>query len=113
MIRAFARDKTRGGVEIVLWRYKAIRSMKHRILEEQGTYWGDHWGTLEPSVAKLIGIREAKQHETHAQRMRGEHLLLYGDPRVDPFCCKPNARILMQARRALGLEQNFVSPGKK
>ena len=86
--------------------------MKHMFLEERGTYRDEHWDTLEPSVARLIEIMGATQHGTHAQRMRCEHLLIYGDPRIDPFCCKPNARILMQELRARGIEQNFVMPGK-
>ena len=74
------------------------------------TFWGDHWDTIEPSFAKLMGVRECKQHGNQAQDMLDKHLLSFGDPRLDPQCFKPNARILMQELKAADLEHWFVLP---
>ena len=68
------------------------------------TFWKDHWDTIDASVAKLIGFSGTTQHGACAQQMLDEHLSFAGDPRIDPTCCKPNARILMQNLKAPGIE---------
>ena len=75
------------------------------------TYWGDHWDTIDASIAHLMGVRGAMQHESRAQQMIDEHLLVFGDPRIDPTCSKPNARILMQNLKAPDIEHTFNLPG--
>ena len=75
-------------------------------------FWGDHWDTIDPTVAQLIGFRGATQQGTCAQQMLDEHLLFFGDPRIDPTCYKPNARILMQELKAPDIKQVFIMPGK-
>ena len=53
---------------------------------ERRAYWGEHWDTLDPNVVKLLGVREGKQHGIQAQSMLDDHILSFGDPRVDPHC---------------------------